>query len=104
MTGLVAAVVAAFLLVALAGAVYWQRVPLKNFFTAMHGQPSQTERGIATPTQPKITDRVGQPSSSANQDPVAAVAQRVVLYEEDPTDAQGKRYLGSVIWRTEMVS
>jgi len=27
-----------------------------------------------------------------------------VLYEEDPTDAQGKRYLGSVIWRTEMVS
>jgi len=70
----------------------------------MRGQPSQTERGIATPTQPKITDRVGQPSTSANQGPVAAVAQRVVLYEEDPTDAQGKRYLGSVIWRTEMVS
>ncbi len=33
-----------------------------------------------------------------------AVAQRVVLYEEDPNDPQGKRYVGSVIWRTETVS
>jgi hypothetical protein len=33
-----------------------------------------------------------------------AVAQRVVLYEEEPTDPQGKRYLGSAIWRTETVS
>jgi hypothetical protein len=33
-----------------------------------------------------------------------AVAQRVVLYEEDPSDPQGKRYVGSAIWRTETVS
>jgi hypothetical protein len=26
-----------------------------------------------------------------------------VLYEEDPADAQKKRYLGSVIWRTETI-
>jgi hypothetical protein len=32
------------------------------------------------------------------------VAQRVVLYEEDPNDPNGKRYVGSVIWRTETVS
>jgi hypothetical protein len=31
----------------------------------------------------------------------AAVRQRVVLSEEDPADAQAKRYVGSVIWRTE---
>ncbi len=30
--------------------------------------------------------------------------QRVVLYDEDSTDAQGKRSVGSVIWRTETVS
>ncbi len=103
--GLIAAVVAVLVLVGLGVAVYWQRVPLKNFFTAMRGQPSQTEqRGITTPSQPKSTDRVGQPSPSSNQGPIAAVAQRVVLYEEDPTDAQGKRYLGSVIWRTELVA
>jgi hypothetical protein len=52
---------------------------------------------------PKITDRIEQPSISSTK-PVAAVPQRVVLYEENPADAQGKRYLGSVIWRTEMVS
>jgi hypothetical protein len=33
-----------------------------------------------------------------------AVAQRVVLYEEDPSDPAGKRYVGSAIWRTETVS
>ena len=50
--------------------------------------------------KPKIPDRVGQPSSS---DQVAPVAQRVVLYDEDPTDPKGKQYVGSVIWRTEQI-
>jgi hypothetical protein len=56
----------------------------------------------ATPlTKPKIADRVGQPSSSEEQ--VAPVAQRVVLYDEDPSDPKGKQYVGSVVWRTEPV-
>jgi hypothetical protein len=32
------------------------------------------------------------------------VAQRVVLYEEDPSNPQGKQYIGSALWRTETVS
>ena len=51
-------------------------------------------------TKPKIPDRVGQPSSSEQ---VAPVAQRVVLYDEDPADPKGKQYVGSVIWRTEQI-
>jgi hypothetical protein len=35
---------------------------------------------------------------------LAAVGQRVVLYEEDPADPQGKRFVGSAVWRTESVS
>jgi hypothetical protein len=31
------------------------------------------------------------------------VAQRVVLYDEDPSDPKGKQYVGSVIWRTEQI-
>jgi hypothetical protein len=31
------------------------------------------------------------------------VAQRVVLYDEDPTNPKGNTYVGSVIWRTEPV-
>jgi hypothetical protein len=56
----------------------------------------------ATPvTKPKIADRVGQPSSSSEQ--VAPVAQKVVLYDEDPSDPKGKQYVGTVVWRTEPV-
>ncbi|MDE2332709.1 MAG: hypothetical protein KGK16_18275, partial [Bradyrhizobium sp.] len=50
--------------------------------------------------KPKIPDRVGQPSST---DQVAPVAQRVVLYDEDPSDPKGKQYVGTVVWRTEPV-
>jgi hypothetical protein len=52
------------------------------------------------PSKPKISDRVGQPSSS---DQVAPVAQRVVLYDEDPSDPKGKQYVGTVVWRTEPI-
>jgi hypothetical protein len=63
-------------------------------------------------SQPKISDRVGQPpaqsdtaqpANSPGSGPVAAVAQRVVLYEEDPADPKGKQYVGSVISRTEPI-
>ena len=63
-------------------------------------------------SQPKISDRVGQPpaqsdtaqpANSSGSGPVAAVAQRVVLYDEDPSDPKGKQYVGSVIWRTEPI-
>ena len=36
--------------------------------------------------------------------PGAAVAQRVVLHEEDPAEPAGKRFVGSAIWRTETMS
>jgi hypothetical protein len=51
-------------------------------------------------SKPKIPDRVGQPSST---DDVAPVAQRVVLYDEDPSDPKGKQYVGTVVWRTEPI-
>jgi hypothetical protein len=54
----------------------------------------------APPAKPKIPDRVGQPSST---DQLAPVAQKVVLYDEDPSDPKGKQYVGTVVWRTEPV-
>jgi hypothetical protein len=53
----------------------------------------------APAVKPKIADRVGQPSSET----VAPVAQRVVLYDEDPSDPKGKQYVGTVVWRTEQI-
>ena len=64
-------------------------------------QVAEAPKDPSTPqSKPKIPDRVGQPSSS---DQVAPVAQRVVLYDEDPSDPKGKQYVGSVIWRTEQI-
>jgi hypothetical protein len=61
----------------------------------------EAPKDATTPlSKPKIPDRVGQPSST---DQIAPVAQRVVLYEDDPSDSKGKQYVGSVIWRTEPI-
>jgi hypothetical protein len=57
------------------------------------------EPGGPTPARPGVT-----PQPSPTPGPAAAVAQKVVLYEEDPSDPQGKRTVGSAIWRSETVS
>jgi len=78
-----------------------------------HTGPSGSKPPIQTTTAPgqtKFSGRVpqegGGPAQSAapGGQTVPAVAQRVVLYEEDPNDPQGKRNVGSAIWRTETVS
>ncbi|RTL48305.1 MAG: hypothetical protein EKK40_17520 [Bradyrhizobiaceae bacterium] len=51
--------------------------------------------------RPKITDRVGQPDSSSQ---VAPIAQRAVLFEEDPNDPQGKQTVGTVVWRLDQIA
>jgi hypothetical protein len=96
------AIAVGVVLILVGAAILWG----KSVVTAVSGlfKPSQVveaPRDTSAPsTKPKIPDRVGQPSSS---DQVAPVAQRVVLYDEDPSDPKGKQYVGSVIWRTEQV-
>jgi hypothetical protein len=101
-----------------AGAYYAVSRPggIMALFSPSREQPAQpVQREAAVPPRGKITDRVGAPSQSQQQQqaalppqsgttPAAPVAQRVVLYEDDPANPQGKQYIGSAIWRTEMVS
>lgn len=49
--------------------------------------------------RPKIADRVGQPGSQ-----IAPVAQKVVLYDEDPSVQEGRRYEGTVVWRVDQIA
>jgi hypothetical protein len=89
-----------------AGAAYWQRNALTSLVASLRSAPPTQQQQAAQPAgRPKITDRVGGGTApnSANA-PAAAVAQKVVLYDEDPTDPQGKRYVGSALWRIETVS
>lgn len=60
--------------------------------------PVSGEPGI----RPKITDRVGQTGPSSQ--PIAPVAQRAILYEEDPADPQGRQTVGSVVWRLDQIA
>lgn len=105
--GLIAAALAIFVVLALGATAYWQRDRLKGLLVRTPPAPSQPQE---TPKpQIKIPDRVNQGTSGSTQPAapdqnVAAVAQRVVLYEEDPGDPQGKRYVGSVVWNAEPVS
>jgi len=88
----------------LVGAAILLRKPIADTVTGLFkSSPTVVEApkdNSAPQSKPKIPDRVGQPSSS---DQVAPVAQRVVLYDEDPADPKGRQYVGSVIWRTEQI-
>jgi hypothetical protein len=97
------AIAVGIVLILVGAAILWG----KSAVTAVSGlfKPStaviEAPKDNSTPlSKPKIPDRVGQPSSS---DQVAPVAQRVVLYDEDPADPKGKQYVGTVIWRTEAI-
>jgi len=102
----IAAVVIGILCVA--GIGYWQRGAISSMFAGMRSTspaPVTQQQQPAQPAgQPKITDRIGGDQAGTANAPAAAVAQKVVLYDEDPNDPQGKRYVGSAIWRTETVS
>jgi hypothetical protein len=113
--GLVAVLLTLFVILGIGMTAYVMRDRIAALTGAMRGLSPQAQRDAA-PSRPKITDRVGQdgqPSTPArpgqqqtapSQQALPAVAQRVVLYEEDPSDPSGKRYIGSAVWRTETVS
>ncbi|HUI95234.1 MAG TPA: hypothetical protein VLX44_05740 [Xanthobacteraceae bacterium] len=95
-------------LAAVAGVVVWQWQPMVG---AVRGLVSRTQTAepaaqpAPTPNRPKITDRIGSndQGTPGQQQGAADVAQRVVLYEEDPDDQAGKRFVGTALWRTEQV-
>ena len=100
---------------AVAGAAFHYRsniAGLYQYFAQMKPrQPVQTNAQDTTNTQPKFDGRVPQeaapgqaPAGAPNAQAGPAVAQHAVLYEADPNDPQGKRFAGSVVWRTETVS
>ncbi len=108
---LVKILVLTLVLAGLAGGAYWQRGTITTMVAKLHttSQPTVKPSPAAPTAKPKIADRVapstapGAPEKPATA-PAATVAQKVVLYEEEPNNPQGKRYVGSAIWRTETVS
>ncbi|MGN6462505.1 MAG: hypothetical protein ACTHLY_15030 [Pseudolabrys sp.] len=106
--GLIKVAVVVLVLAVLASLGYWQRDRVASLFSKS-SQPTQTTTTTPPATangKPKISDRVspGPQDQKPSAAPATDVAQKAILYEEDPEDPQGKRYVGSVLWRTETVS
>jgi hypothetical protein len=112
---LIRPVVTLLILAGLAATISWQWPHFSELYryVAQIGgkqRPSPTEPQTAS--QSKFLGRVPQqrdttpalatraPDSQASP----TVPQRVVLYEEDSSESQGKRYFGLVTWRTETAS
>jgi len=103
------------ILALIGGVVFWQWQPMVDAvrglslpFKSASSTP-QPQQGPPAPQRPqKFDDRVRSdspnPNANPNPQPAADVAQHVVLYEEDPEDANGKRFIGSAVWRTETVT
>ena len=111
--GLAKLAVVLIILAGLTATISWQWsniTGLYQFVSHMRSRPSQTAQAPAA--EPKFSGRVPQeqnpgqaPAAGTTTDQNApAVAQRVVLYEEDPNNPQGRQYVGSAVWRTETVS
>jgi hypothetical protein len=97
------AIAVGIVLILVGAAILWGKSVVSTVSGIFRSSPTavvEAPKDASALTKPKIPDRVGQPSSA---DQVAPVAQRVVLYDEDPGDSKGKQYVGSVIWRTEPI-
>jgi hypothetical protein len=109
---LVKGMAAAVAVIAVTGLLVWQWPSMVSLYRAVRAPGPVAATAPDAPTaasRQKISDRIepGAQTTSAIAPPVAsgaAVAQKVVLYEEDPGDPNGKRFVGSAIWRTESVS
>jgi len=112
--GIARLVLALVIFAGVAALVTWQWSNLTGLYHrgAQIGTKPRSQSTAAPPAaEPKFSGRVPQEGAQAPAAGAApsgqtppAVAQRVVLYEEDPNDPAGKRYAGSAIWRTETVS
>ena len=109
---LIKSVGALLMLVGLAAIISWQWPHFSELYRSVAQIVVKQQSGQAVPptaSQSSFLERFPWEESTAATAPpgsqtLPALAQRVVLYEEDSSDPQGKRYFGSVSWRTETVS
>jgi hypothetical protein len=88
-------------LIALGGAILLYQKLGPSLRTMFKSSPvADTSTSSDPNARPKITDRVGQAGSSS----IAPIAQRAVLFEEDPGDPQGKQTVGTVVWRLDQIA
>jgi hypothetical protein len=102
--GVLIAAAAVLIVFGLSGLVYWQWPTIAGLFRGPD-TVAPTAPDTSPSSRSKITDRIGAPAApSTRPQEGPAAAQRVVLYEEDPSNPAGKRFVGTAVWRTESVA
>jgi hypothetical protein len=100
------------ILAGLVAAVSWQWSTVADLYQYLgrNGQRLQSQVSGESPSaKPEFWPRVPQEQASGQAPGLAAPGGQTApavasLIEADPSDPKGKRYVGSVIWRTETVS
>jgi len=100
------------IIIGLGALIAWQWSDVNGLYQFVSNLRSRQSQTAQQPVgEPKFGGRVPQEQTRAQPSAAAldsqsgpAVAQRVVLYEEDPGNPQGKQYVGSATWRAETVS
>jgi hypothetical protein len=94
------------LLVAILLLVVWQFPNMLAIYQSLWTPANDVvkEEPAQPTTKPKLPDRLEPGATAPQPSELASVAQRVVLYEEDPSVPQGRQSVGSVTWRTEAAS
>jgi hypothetical protein len=93
---IVAIAVIALLTLGIAGAAYWFA---EDIFTTIARNPARpADPAAAVDGRGKISERAPVMGGADN-----AAPQKVVLYEEDPSNPNGTKFAGAAIWRTEPV-
>jgi hypothetical protein len=65
---------------------------------------AEAKRKAEEAEQQRLAAAKAEEERKASTQAAVPAAQKVVLYEEDPADPNGKRFVGSAIWRTETVT
>src|SRR5262245_30582046 len=95
------------LVISIGGLLLWQWPNMVALYRSFRTLAVETTRETppATAARPKITDRIepgsqqapATPAPAPGAQPAVTAAQKVVLYEEDPADPNGKHFVGSAI-------
>jgi len=99
-------------IIGLGALISWQWSDINGLYQLVSNLRSHQSQTAQQPAgEPKFGGGVPQeqtrpqpPAAAPNAESSPAVMQRVVLYEEDPGNPQGKQYIGSAVWQTETVS
>ncbi len=99
--------IALFVVAGCAALGYWQGDAMmqaaRSIVAPFRGATTQVQRE-ATPSKPKISDRLGQPDSSPPSKSGTVATQRAMLTTEpDASNPRGKDYVGTANWRTETI-